>query len=96
MAAQGASNFCDLTQLIVSAVPGATGTEFVATLSDGTASYLFDMNTGATTSLFIPPRLEINFNPALPATNANVPWTLSLSQSVTAHATVIGVLQQAS
>lgn len=94
---QGSGVFADITQLVITATPAAvTAVSFTATLSDGTATYIFDINTGVVGTLAQPP-LVINFNPALPATTANTAWTVTLSSSsVTVHITVVAVLQQAS
>ena len=93
MAAQGANNFADIAELIITATPGATGTAFTETLSDGTASYIFDMDTGSTTTLVQNGILVLNFNPPLKATSANVAWTLANSSATpTVHVTCIAVV----
>lgn len=93
----GSPLFTDLTQLTITCTAQATGVAFTATLSDGTNSFIYDLNTGSTTSLVIAPPFMEQFNPALPATNSNTAWTLTLSSSsVTCHVTVVAVLQDVS
>lgn len=88
--AQAASTFADITNLIVTVTPAATtDLAFTATLTDGTNSFIYDMDTGAlATATADPVGVNINFNPAMPATTAATAWTLQLSSaSVTVHIT---------
>lgn len=104
LAAQAAGIFADISNLIITVTPIASvvaQTTFTATLSDGTASYIFDMDAGdlgSTTVPGTPPtNVNITFNPPLPATNSAVAWTVALSAAtVTVHITVMAVLQKAS
>lgn len=97
LAAQGSGTFGDITLLYMSAVPGATADiSFTATLSDGTTSYIFDMDTGALATATAP-MIPVNatFNPPMPATSGNVAWTITLSvNTVTVHITVCAVDQK--
>lgn len=87
-----ASVFADITSLVVTATPGATGTAFTITLSDGTANYIFDMDTGSTTTLVQNGILNLAFNPPLPATSAATAWTIANSSATpTIHVTVVSV-----
>jgi hypothetical protein len=104
LAAQAAGIFADISNLVITVVP-VTGvvaeSTFTATLSDGTTSYLFDMDAGDLGSTTIPgtppTNVNINFNPPLPATTAAAAWTIALSlATVTVHITVVAVLQKAS
>jgi hypothetical protein len=105
LAAQAAGVFADISNIIITVTPtaGATaGVTFTATLSDGTNSYIFDMNTGndSTTTIAGNPGdpINIQFNPPLPAASAATAWTQtnSVSTGVTTHTTVVAVLQKAS
>jgi hypothetical protein len=105
LAAQASGVFADISNLLITVTPtaGATaGVTFTATLSDGTNSYIFDMNTGndSTTTIAGNPGdpINIHFNPPLPATSAATAWTQtnSVSTGVTTHTTVVAVLQKAS
>jgi len=80
----GAGIFADLTDLIVTPVPGATvSTAFTLTLSDGTVNYVFAMETGALTVVAAAaPDLDLDFDPELPATTANSAWTITCSSNV--------------
>lgn len=104
LAAQAAGIFADISKLIITPTPAATGiitTGFTATLSDGTNSYIFDMDSGNIGSATVPGTdgiiINLEFNPPLPATAAATAWTLQLSvATVTVHVTVVAVLQKAS
>jgi hypothetical protein len=96
LAAQAAGIFADITNLWISSVPAATATAFTCTLSDGTVSYVFDMNTG-TTAGNAGMGVSITFDPPLPATNAATAWTVANSSATpTTHILVSAVLQKAS
>src|SRR5579864_26270 len=96
-ATPAASTFADLSQLIITVTPIAgTAIAFTATLSDGTNTYIYDLDTGviATGGGDL---LVANFNPPLPATSAATGWTVALSvNAVVAHITTVVVLQKAS
>jgi hypothetical protein len=104
LAAQAAGIFADISALIITVTPlaGAVAdTAFTATLSDGTNTYIYDLDTGATGSTTVSgvPSLGLNaqFNPPLPATTAATAWTIQLSSAaVTVHITVVAVRQKAS
>ena len=99
LAAQAAGIFADLTQLTISVVPGATtDTAFTATLSDGTKSTIYSLDTGAlATAVGVPTPLVISWIAAKPATTAATAWTLTLSSATpTIYIDVTAVLQAAS
>ena len=101
----GTGVFVDLSTLILSVVPVATGTAnvtFTASLKDGTKTYIYDMNTGDASSATLAGTeshvWNLQFNPPLPASTSATQWTITLSVStnVTVHITAVGVLQTAS
>ena len=96
-ATPAAATFADLSQLIITVgAIATTAIAFTATLSDGTNTYIYDMDTGVIASGGADP-LIINFNPPLPATSAATGWTIALSvNTVVAHITTVVVLQKAS
>jgi hypothetical protein len=99
LAAQAAGIFADISNLVITVVPGATvDTAFTATLSDGTKSYIYSLNTGAlATAVAAPAPLNINWNPPKPATTAATIWTIALSSATpTVYIDVTAVLQAAS
>ena len=97
LAAQAAGIFADITQLWISVAQTTTVTAMTCTLSDGTNSYLFDVESGITTTGTQGLGVNINFNPPLPATTAATAWTITNSSATpTVHITVIAVLQKAS
>ena len=99
LAAQATGIFADISTLIMTVVPGATtDTAFTATLSDGTNSYIFSMDTGAlATAVGVPAPINLTFNPPLPATTAATIWTIALSSATpTVYITVVAVLQKSS
>lgn len=99
LAAQAAGIFADLTQLTISVVPGATAdTAFTATLSDGTKSTIYSLDTGAlATAVGVPTPLVISWIAAKPATTAATAWTLTLSSATpTIYIDVTAILQAAS
>jgi hypothetical protein len=99
MPAQAAGIFADISSLVVTVVPAASvSLPFTLTLSDGTATYIWDMETGAlATSSADGTILNFTFNPPLSATTAATAWTIATNVStVVVHATAIAVLQKAS
>lgn len=99
LAAQASGVFADISNLVITVTPAATtDLAFTATLSDGTNSFIYDMDTGAlATATADPTIININFGPPLPATTAATAWTVTLSvATVTVHITVVAVLQKAS
>ena len=99
LAAQAAGVFADITDLVITVVPGATvSTAFLATLSDGTNTYIYSLSTGALATVPAPSNnLDLDFDPPLPATTAATVWTLTLSSNTpTIYVTVIAALQKAS
>jgi hypothetical protein len=96
--AQGPGIFSDITDLVITPVPGPTvSTAFTITISDGTVNYIFAMETGALTVVAAAaPDLDLDWDPELPATNPNVPWTLTLSSNaVTIYVTCVAIQQKA-
>lgn len=102
--APGAGLFADLSSLLISVTPLAAGVapiSFTATLSDGTNSFIYDLQatqigTAVLVSNSAPP-LIIEYNPSVPATTAATAWTLQLSvATVTVHITTVAILQKAS
>lgn len=83
VAAQGANIFADITGFFVTVTAAATtATAFTITLSDGTVSYVFDLDTGAlATSSADPTILSLPFPSPLPATTANTAWTATSSSA---------------
>jgi hypothetical protein len=104
LASGGTGIFTDISNLIITVTPAAGAVADVAltaTLSDGTKSYIFDLDTGATGTATVaggpPTGVNTLFNPPLPASSTATAWTLNLSAgSVTVHVTVVAVLQKAS
>ncbi len=99
LAAQASGVFSDISTVVMTVTAAASADiAFTVTLSDGTASYVFDLDTGAlSTAVAAPPPLVINFNVPLPATTAATAWTVtSSSASVTVHITLVAVLQKIS
>jgi hypothetical protein len=97
LTAGAAGIFLDIASLVITATGQATNVAFTATLSDGTNSYVFDLNTGSTTTFTPAPPLVVNFDPPLKAASAATAWTIALSSAaVTVHITVNAVLQKAS
>jgi hypothetical protein len=99
LSAQAASTYADIANFGITVTPAAsTAIQFTATLSDGTASYIFDCDTGVTaaTGGYTGGCVEKNFNPPLPATSAATAWTVALSvATVTVHITVTAIKQLA-
>lgn len=83
VAAQGAAVFADVTGFFVTVTTAATtATAFTITLSDGTANYVFDLDTGAlATASADPTILSLAFPSPLPATTANTAWTATSSSA---------------
>jgi len=104
LAAQAAGIFADIAKIVMTVIPIAgivAETTFTATLSDGTNSYIFDMDAGDLGSTTVPgtapTNVNISFNPPLPATTAATAWTVALSVStVTVHITTVAILQKVS
>jgi hypothetical protein len=99
MPAQAAGIFADISNMVITVTSAATvSLPFTVTLSDGTATYVYDMVTGAlATSAADPSVLILNFNPPLPATTAATAWTIATNvATVTVHAVAVAVLQKAS
>lgn len=101
LAAQGAGIFADISTFVLTITAAATtDLGFTVTLSDGTASYVFDLNTGSLGTGTGDPNnpLVLLLPVPLPATSANTAWTItsSVSTGVVVHCMVIAVLQKAS
>jgi hypothetical protein len=99
MPAQAAGIFADISNLVATVTSAATvSLPFTLTLSDGTASYVYDMVTGAlATSPADGTVLALAFNPPLPATTAATAWTIATNvATVVVHAVAVAVLQKAS
>ena len=93
LAAQAAGIFADIATLIIT-VTGAAAAAFTVTLSDGTNSYVFDVNTGTATTTGA--MIFLNSSIPLPATTAATAWTLAMSVAHTVHVVVVAALQKAS
>lgn len=96
LAAQAAGIFADITTLILTVLAVAVDVNFTVTLSDGTISHVFNLNTGGVTSPSPGTQLAVSFNPPLPATTAATAWTLAMSTAETVNVTIVAVLQKAS
>lgn len=96
LAAQAAGIFADITDLIITATAAlTTDLQFTVTLSDGTKSYIYDMETGTIATPGTP--RVFNFSSPVAATTAATVWTVTLSlATVTVHIHVNAVLQKAS
>jgi len=100
----GTGIFVDLASLIITVTPVASasaGIIFTASLSDGTNTYIYDMDTGANQGAALggtqSTNVNLHFNPPLPAATAATQWTITLSvATVTVHITAVGILQKAS
>lgn len=98
LAAQAAGIFADISALVITTTPAAsTSIAFTSTISDGTNSFIYDMETGAlATSPADRTSIELFFDPPLPATTAATAWTQTNSVSTaTTHTTICAVLQKA-
>jgi hypothetical protein len=97
LASGGANIFTDISNLIVTVTTAATTSiPFTVTLSDGTKSFIYDMETGSLTTN-APSPLALAFDPPLAASSAATVWTIALSvATVTVHIVVNSVLQKAS
>jgi hypothetical protein len=99
-----ASVFNDISKFFISVVPLAAGSApiiFTATLSDGTNSYVFNLqaNAAGTAILISNPSdsLNLDFQPPLPAKTAATAWTVTLSvNTVTVNIMVVAVVGKAS
>jgi hypothetical protein len=98
LAAQAAGIFADISALVVTVTPAAsTALVFTITLSDGTQSYIYDMDTGITATPSATGTINFTFDPPLPATTAATVWTIAASlATVVLHITVVAVKQKAS
>lgn len=98
MPAQGAGIFADITDLVITPVPGATvSTAFTITISDGTVNYVFAMETGALTVVAAAaPDLDLDWDPELPASTPNTGWTaVSSSDAVSVFIICVAIQQKA-
>jgi hypothetical protein len=93
MAAQAAGIFADISTLIVTATSSATAAAFTVTLSDGTLSYIYDMNVDNAVGS---QQINLCFDPPLSASSAATAWTLTSSVAETLHVTCVAVLQKVS
>jgi hypothetical protein len=91
LAAQSGGVYADIASLTITTTPG-TSQAFTATLSDGTNSYVFDLDQNNAAGVNT---ISITFNPPLPASSAAHSWTQQNSQSVTTHTTVVAIKQTA-
>jgi hypothetical protein len=99
IAAQASGIFADIGSLVITVAAGAvSNTSFTVTLSDGTASYIFDVFTGSLATITDSPTVvSANFNPPIPATSAATAWTVTSSSATpTLHCVATAVLQKAS
>lgn len=82
LAAQGAGVFADLSSLILTLREGATANVFFGVnVSDGTKTYRFNFMSQDVTTFQPAAPLVMNFDPPLPATNANTAWTIALTSA---------------
>jgi hypothetical protein len=95
LAAQAAGIFADIATLIITAAGITTSVATTATLSDGTASYVFNFIPGTATTAGENPQVY-TFNPPLPATSAATAWTMTMSTGNAVNITIVAVLQKAS
>lgn len=79
-AAQGAGVFADLTSLVLTLGAESAAAYVTCNISDGTNTYKFGFASEAvgTAGAGSQP-ITMTFDPPLPATNANVAWTIALS-----------------
>jgi len=100
LAAQASGVFADLAGLSITQGLGATANVFFSVnISDGTATYKFNMYSPSAVTNTGPPTLNMNFDPPIPATNAATAWTVALSSATdtpTVNVTAVFVLQKAS
>jgi hypothetical protein len=98
VSAPAAGFFADISNLVITPTPAPSiALAFTATLSDGTNSYIFDLDTGVVANTGGSNALALLFNPPLKATTAATAWTLALSATtITVHVTTNAVLQTAS
>jgi hypothetical protein len=86
--------YTDLTSLIISTSSLAPTAPFTVSISDGSKTYVFDLNTDQAVGANV---MNIVFNPPLVATSLSTQWTqTNSSSSVTTHTTVVAVKQAAS
>jgi hypothetical protein len=85
IAAQGAGIFADLAALVLTLREGTTANIFFGVnISDGTKTYRFNFMSQDVTTFQAGAPLTINFDPPLPATNANTAWTIALTSATDA------------
>jgi|SRR5665213_449309 len=96
LAAQASGIFADISNLIITVLAVAVDVNFTVTLSDGTKSYVYNLNTGGVTTPSPGTQIVVNFNPPLPATTAATAWTLTMSVAETVNVNIVAVLQKAS
>ena len=82
VAAQGAGVFADLAGLVLTCRLGSTAPILFGILvSDGTTTYRFNLSSESTSTGGGNPPFTVSFEPPIPATNANVAWTIALSSA---------------
>ena len=100
LAAQAAGVFADLAGISITQGLGATANVFfTVNISDGTATYKFNLYSPSAVTNTGPPSLNLNFDPPIPATSAATAWTVALSSATdtpTVNVTAVFVLQKAS
>lgn len=86
--------FTDITHLFISPLAVAIDVNFTVTLSDGTNSYTYNLNTGAVTTPAPGTQVAITFDPPLPASSISTAWTLTMSVTETVNVNIVAVLQK--
>lgn len=82
LAAQGAGVYADLSSLVLTLREGATANVFFGVnISDGTKTYRFNFMSQDVVTFAPSHPVLMSFNPPLPATNANVAWTIALTSA---------------
>jgi hypothetical protein len=72
--------YADISMLVFTVAPIATtAIDFTVTLSDGSSTYVFNMNTGVTATGTGSTSLVMPFNPPLRASSTATAWTVQLS-----------------
>lgn len=80
--AQGAGIFADLATLVLSLREGATANVFFGVnISDGTKTYRFNFMSQDVTTFQPGAPFSVCFDPPMPATTANIAWTIALTSA---------------
>lgn len=88
-----AGTYIDLTSLTITTPSSNTSNVFTASITDGTVTYVFDLNTDEATGANT---ISITFNPPLPMSATGDSWKQSNTGTlITTHTTVVAVKQTA-